>query len=242
MCSKVILDEKLIECVRMHEVLYNTDRKEYSDNYFKLKIWSQIAKNCGMASGEEAKKYWKSLRDGYRSALKLYTSGKTDPSKKIRTWKYFEQMNFLRPYMRNRQRKDNANSEHSEDIDTLDENSQENRPSDIIKEEDLEYFEAPDSIDAGNEGCFQSDSPVPPKKMCLTAKSRNDQSDGTPTGIHWTQTEFCPVPEDSLKLFFDAMYASTKKLPPALQRAVKSKLFQAVAEAEIEMEQTGNTY
>lgn len=42
--------------------------------------------------------------------------------------------------------------------------------------------------------------------------------------------------EDSLKLFFDSMYASTKKLAPPLQRMVKSKLFQAVTEAEVAAE------
>lgn len=52
MSSKVILDEKLIECVRKHEVLYNTDMKEYSDNGFKLKLWRQIAKSCGIVSGK----------------------------------------------------------------------------------------------------------------------------------------------------------------------------------------------
>lgn len=191
--------------------------------------------------GDEAKKQWKYLRDGYRSALKMYKSNKTDPSKRVKTWKYFEQMNFLRPYMRDRQRNNNINAEYSEDTEIFDESSQEHRYAGTIKEEITEFFEAPNLIDEENEDCFQDDSTIPSKKLCLIAKSKNDQLEDISKELRWSQSEFGHTPEDSLKLFFDSMYASTKKLSPALQRVVKNKLFQAVNEAEEEMEQTCQT-
>lgn len=190
--------------------------------------------NSNIVIGEEAKKYWKNLRDGYRSALKLYKSNKSDPSKRVKTWKYFDQMKFLRPYMRDRQRNTNLSAEYSEDTDIPDENSQEQRPGGVVKEEISDIFETPDLIEFDNDGYFQSDSPTPSKKVCLTAKSRNEQIEET----EWSHSDLFQGSEDSLKLFFDSMYASTKKLSPALQRLVKNKLFQAVNDAEVEMEQT----
>jgi hypothetical protein len=43
-------------------------------------------------------------------------------------------------------------------------------------------------------------------------------------------------PQESLKLFFDAMYAPTKELPPAAQKKIKRILFRAVLEVEDEVE------
>ncbi|XP_055913932.1 uncharacterized protein LOC129947415 isoform X2 [Eupeodes corollae] len=42
--------------------------------------------------------------------------------------------------------------------------------------------------------------------------------------------------DNSLKMFFDAMYASTSQMPQVFQRIVKSKIFAAVLEAEGEAE------
>lgn len=46
-------------------------------------------------------------------------------------------------------------------------------------------------------------------------------------------TEPC---EDSLKLFFDSMYAAAKALPAPLQRLIRIKLFQTVTDAEMAAE------
>lgn len=43
--------------------------------------------------------------------------------------------------------------------------------------------------------------------------------------------QLCQPPDD-LKLFFDSMYETTKKLRPNLRNIVKRKLFAAVSEAE----------
>lgn len=170
----------------------------------------------------------------------MYKSGKIDPNKKVKTWKYFKQMYFLRPYMRDRQRHSNLSAQYSEDTNTYGENSQEYKQSSTVKEEITELFETPGLIEEEIEVCSHDDSPVPSKKSC-SIRSSIEQLDDRPREIQWTQSEICHDPEDSLKLFFDSMYVSTKKLSPALQRVVKNKLFQAVNEAEIEMEQAFKT-
>lgn len=50
--GKRALQQRLIEAVREHEVLYNCDLKEYSHNILKMRLWRQIARKCDIASGE----------------------------------------------------------------------------------------------------------------------------------------------------------------------------------------------
>lgn len=43
--------EKLIECVRSHPELYDTDQKDYKSTKFKDEIWAEIALNCLFENG-----------------------------------------------------------------------------------------------------------------------------------------------------------------------------------------------
>lgn len=51
MSCKIAQSELLIECVRKHAILYDTNLKEYSDAQLKTKIWEKIAKECGFLTG-----------------------------------------------------------------------------------------------------------------------------------------------------------------------------------------------
>lgn len=149
-------------------------------------------------------------------------------------------MSFVRPYMKNRQSNTNLTSDENESQITgigIDEVCLENVEDDmhsqmsenctsIIKLENsvplkpiktLSTNAIPDQVDFFQEQAINHEEQI-----------EDDQK--------WQPDVTQIQSEDSLRLFFDSMYASTKKLPPPLQRMVKSKLFQAVSEAEVAAE------
>ncbi|KAJ8974820.1 hypothetical protein NQ317_001009, partial [Molorchus minor] len=235
MSYKIASSERLIECVREFEVLYNTDMKEYSDASLKIILWRQVAEKCKLPSGsamnttENVKKQensGKNLRDGYRCSLKTLASKSGEAAKKLKPWKFSEEMSFLRPYMKDRQR--STNITHDEDHSLIseadiDENSQESK------------YDRNDHDSDNFISVIQLESVQKVKKLDYLRDLGNKREVRAQEGQQM-RNEVMQSSQDSLKLFFDSMYLSAKKLPPSLQRMVKDKLFQAVMEAELLIE------
>nr|CAD7431393.1 unnamed protein product [Timema monikensis] len=59
------LDEKLIDLVKSHPILYQLSDKNYKDNFMKENIWIEIAGRLGKAV-PECKTRWRTIRDSYR--------------------------------------------------------------------------------------------------------------------------------------------------------------------------------
>nr|CAD7269272.1 unnamed protein product [Timema shepardi] len=59
------LDEKLIDLVKSHPILYQLSDKSYKDNFMKENVWIEIAASLGKAV-PECKTRWRTIRDSYR--------------------------------------------------------------------------------------------------------------------------------------------------------------------------------
>ncbi|XP_018573062.1 uncharacterized protein LOC108912337 [Anoplophora glabripennis] len=107
------MEEKLIEAVRLRELLYDTSHEDYMRTKLKTEKWSEIANEVGMKTGTEAKALWEKLRQSLRDAIrrqqKSYKSGA--PAKSIKEWRFHKQMGFLQPYMANKSREGNLPEE-----------------------------------------------------------------------------------------------------------------------------------
>jgi hypothetical protein len=113
---------------------------------------------------QECKKAWANLRDAYRRAIKkknATVSGKK--TKYLKKWKYELEMNFLKPYMKERetvslveaQSDVEKNSSDAEDNETISEN--ETNQSDNITME---------SISSPDENTTHSTLPAPSQTFC----------------------------------------------------------------------------
>ncbi|RZF41332.1 hypothetical protein LSTR_LSTR000046 [Laodelphax striatellus] len=70
-------DEKLIEIVRNHPMLYDTDRKDYRDMELKMKVWKTISETFGF-SPEVCHVRWRTIRDTHRRNVnRTKSKGKT---------------------------------------------------------------------------------------------------------------------------------------------------------------------
>nr|CAD7459043.1 unnamed protein product [Timema tahoe] len=59
------LDERLIELVKSHPILYQLSDRNYKDNFMKENVWIEIAGRLGKAV-PECKTRWRTIRDSYR--------------------------------------------------------------------------------------------------------------------------------------------------------------------------------
>ncbi|XP_014251122.1 uncharacterized protein LOC106667594 [Cimex lectularius] len=94
------MEDLLISEVSNYPSLYDQSLDTYKDSELKNKIWGQITAHIlggsDADSVEKVKTRWKSLRDSFLRNLK---KAGVQGNKKIKPWKYSDQMQFLLPYI-----------------------------------------------------------------------------------------------------------------------------------------------
>ncbi|KAB0805421.1 hypothetical protein PPYR_02391 [Photinus pyralis] len=166
---------------------------------------------------------WIKLRDAYRSSLKRLESRSGDGGSATKPWKFQEQMAFLKPHMKDRKRCTNEDVSRLNEVDDIGETVE------VTKDnaDELAHNAATSSNESG------IDRPSKKKKNDVASllvdltRGREERMKGRDE-----LRRQLLQPPDELKLFFDSMYESTKKLHPSLQRMVKKSIFAAVNEAE----------
>lgn len=193
-----------------------------------------------------AKNTWKKLRDNHREALKRQKDGKSgQAAKNTRIWKYQKVMEFLVPYMQNR----NTTGNYSQDDSQV---SQESNPTQV-SELDEDNFEV---VNESAHGSVNENS----QSSNTTAASSETTSQNTSTPltrkrVHSVQHEilnFVKIQQtdrekrkterdlrnqvldkmDDMDHFFLSVCESTKKLPKPAQLRLKRKIFNLVTEEE----------
>ncbi|CAH2106054.1 unnamed protein product [Euphydryas editha] len=87
-------DEKLIECVRQYEFLYNLQHPKYMDSIKKEMAWKDISEQIKQPAAA-CKQRWQGLRDAYRRAVNKKKGKSGQAAKNIKKWKYEEEMAFV---------------------------------------------------------------------------------------------------------------------------------------------------
>lgn len=93
----------LINKVKQHPHLYDFNHKDYKDTQKCVQTWFNIAQELGISPEKwnVCKERWRTLRDVYVRNRKCYLMG-GERAKKKNKWKYFDEMNFLHPYINHR--------------------------------------------------------------------------------------------------------------------------------------------
>jgi hypothetical protein len=213
-------------------------------------------------AGNEAKVIWTKLRNCHRDALrrqqKCLKSGTA--AETIKKWKFQKQLEFLLPYMANRKRGENwqhSDDEESEpqfeNTDTLAFQNFEGsyvlsvtEENDDVKtkihdgDEDYVYRTEDTAESVENTPSFvkQQISEQPPKRMKKHVASRihrpTEQREQTTkeSSIEGKHLEGSKFTNDPLYNFFLSMYQTTRKMPPASQHFVRTKIFEVVSQTE----------
>ncbi|XP_063384595.1 uncharacterized protein LOC134670710 [Cydia fagiglandana] len=98
-------EELLINLVREHGELYDSEHKQYEDQHKREAAWQDIAKRTNQTA-QECRDRWKRLRDNYRKARKLRQTKKAQGFKKIKPIKHEKIFAFIDSIIDNRERTD----------------------------------------------------------------------------------------------------------------------------------------
>ncbi|CAG9782214.1 unnamed protein product [Diatraea saccharalis] len=90
-------DEKLIKCVRAYPVLYNVGHAKYLDTKYKNYLWRKIAVSLSLTENDWVicKQRWTNIRDQYKKSIKSQKTVTGQAAKKIKVYKFFDQLRFL---------------------------------------------------------------------------------------------------------------------------------------------------
>ncbi|XP_056648783.1 transcription factor Adf-1-like [Diorhabda sublineata] len=91
-------DEKLIEFIRKYEFLYNLQHPKYMDTAKKEMAWKEISEELKQ-SAAACKQRWQGLRDAYKRAINKKKGKSEQAAKKIKKWKYEDEMSFVGSFL-----------------------------------------------------------------------------------------------------------------------------------------------
>ncbi|XP_076029490.1 uncharacterized protein LOC143018188 [Oratosquilla oratoria] len=239
-CLEKMNDELLIELVRNHPVLYDLSQPKYMDNCSKQDIWNKIGEEMKV-DGSSCRSRWNNIRDNYRKSLKKTSTKSGQSAKKIRLYKFSEQLDFLKRYFGERRvkgniacREDEGNDhdcvvQQQEDKETMLQDAGEPTVSDGGLHEDLQTQPSP--------------SPKPSFEAAVkpsTAKSANNKVAPQQTAsaklmeylISKQENQTTPHPVDA---FLAGIAPTLKTLTPYYLNVAKSEIFATVQKYEMQM-------
>lgn len=95
------IDLVMINKIKQHQVLYDTDEDQYKYIDKRDKAWKEVADELGMPVND-VKLRWKRLRDNFRVSIKRTKGLNLKPGLPFvegKPWKYQREMEFLLPFM-----------------------------------------------------------------------------------------------------------------------------------------------
>ncbi|XP_044758749.1 uncharacterized protein LOC123316632 [Coccinella septempunctata] len=203
-------DRKLIELVKKERFLYDSSDPYYNDYTLKMAKWKEIS-HVVRRDPNRCKSRWESLRNQFRKYIRANAGVSSGTMAK---WRYYDNLSFLIPYMRNarpryplvpKEQEDSLfSAEASGGVEKSEEESEaetSNLTYDfILKQEEQEIDESANSD---------------LMRDILDERKRKERQG-----------------EDSIDLFFDAMRATVKKFSEKNRILAKRRVFDVVLELE----------
>ncbi|XP_067625847.1 uncharacterized protein [Eurosta solidaginis] len=212
-----INEEQLIILISNYPELYNLQNEHYMNTTRKNNIWAEISKEIG-ADETLCKEKWKSLGDSYSRNIKKRKTRSGDGASACKRWKYERQMEFLRPYIQERQTKTNFQRSES-----------------AYESFNEEFLQDDDTISLPRTSSSTTRTSTP------SAKKRTHQSQPSVASVlqNFLTSRQTEVPQSTatgspIHSFFKAMADSVSVLPLDLQLKAKNKVFSIVSEVEEE--------
>lgn len=172
-------------------------------------------------SGSKCKDRWESLRGQYRKHINKITKSGQAATHSTK-WKYEEQMSFLRPLFKDRERVTSLQQEDTEiEVRIGDTNTQELCNEPVHQEKD----EASDNNET-----------IPEAGPSRTKKRKKEQSDTSASATlmkYLVERKKEEQPTNPIDTFFSLMATTVKNFKPVDQNFIKSKVFSLVNDVEL---------
>ncbi|XP_017301048.1 transcription factor Adf-1 isoform X3 [Diaphorina citri] len=240
-------DDRLIDFVMQHKILYDLKDPEFKNTLKKDLTWKEAGKVLNKEGGE-CKKRWKSIRDHYNRGKKEEKRSTGKAAKKKRAV-YWEKLQFLNTVEKERNSYTNIHTQTS---------NEESAPSEhtgIEEEEDIDEDDPP--IQASEHSAFHplsqtETSPPSPHSRGLAFKTPASKTikerGAVPKYLQERKEDKVhlkrgpeelarqPLPQEKdheIDLFFKTMAATVKKLPTDLATKTKANVFNFVTAMEL---------
>lgn len=173
-------------------------------------------------SGSKCKDRWEGLRGQYRKHVNKITKSGQAATHSTK-WKYEEQMSFLRPFFKDRERVTSLQQQDTEIEDTEigDTNTQNVCNEPVHQEKDEAY---------------DNNETIPEAGPSRTKKRKKEQSDTSASATlmkYLVERKKEEQPSNPIDTFFSLMATTVKKFKPVDQHLIKSKVFSLVNDVEL---------
>ncbi|KAK5641195.1 hypothetical protein RI129_009742 [Pyrocoelia pectoralis] len=229
-------DEKLIELVREYHVLYDLSHCKYMDTGFKNNIWARIAKEMKQ-DVSTCKNRWSNIRDTYRKTLKKNVTKSGQSAKKLKLYKYSNQLEFLNKYfgeMRATKRNIHSLEEDEEEGEVKPDNIRE----DFVEESTL--LSEPECLINDNISSLSHNN-IPDNKITPLKKATNKNLE-PPRSASGKLTDYLlkkknerNTPVHPVDTFLAAIGSTLKSLDPYSLHLAKAEIFNTAQKYEMQM-------
>ncbi|XP_076645462.1 uncharacterized protein LOC143354956 [Halictus rubicundus] len=231
-------DERLIECVKGREFLYDTSHAKYMDSKYKSAAWREIAEELNQPAAL-CKSRWQNIRDQYRKFRARNSAGRSGQATDTlsRKYRYEDLLQFLTPYFQEREMLSSIEYASMGECSSQTTNGPPPSSLSSLSPHNLE-------IDVDHsDGAEETQPPRKKKKLNLEELGmalEKNITDCTELLKHMVQEKAgVETPRTPIQQFFDAMAASVSGLGRKYQSIAKRKIIEIVTELE-EMEDDDN--
>ncbi|XP_053995492.1 uncharacterized protein LOC128885458 [Hylaeus anthracinus] len=241
-------DEQLIELIRQYPALYDLSDSKYMDTTYKINVWNKI----GAWMKEDVsvcKARWNNIRDNYRRSLKKIMTKSGKSGKKVKVYKYSQQLSFLNQQFDQRETKDSIESQEKDQTLTEEERD---IPEECKKEEsqeENEYVVHNDEAelnvalhmnnDSHNLSCTSDTFEISRRPIKRKAKTRNiatpQQTATSKLVDYFIKQKQNSILQHPVDAFLAGIAPTLKALPPYYLHLAKSEIFSAVQKYEMKM-------
>ncbi|XP_037939491.1 uncharacterized protein LOC119672503 [Teleopsis dalmanni] len=241
--------EELIEAVKEHKELYDTNHPNYMKTKLKWIIWNTIAKRLHFTNGENAKTMWLRLRGSYRDARRRQIKMQKSGAEHIKPWRYQNKMSFLEKFTSVGNR-EGYTFDHTCNDSQFSYDSTTYLPFEMVEveeeckdESELQPQDDDNIVEVGKEinyvkeekKNFDNDSCDLIKRSMQPYHQSLEQSAEDTKNINQNKNKKSEESSDPLYTFFMSMYQATKQMPPIYQHKVRSQVFQSISDAEADI-------
>lgn len=183
-------------------------------------------------TGNECRKKWFTLRDGFRRSLKKRKTTTGQAVKKLKPWRFEKQMEFIRPCFEARSQLSSLD-DGSENDDTEDDGEQFDDQESVGREGSQPSVSSPSSQSVGSTNVHITKEPTNESRRKKTSKNHTTPPRAAEVLQSYLEKKSFKQPEDQLTKFFQAMELTVSSFPYLLQVETKRKIFQVVTDAEM---------
>ncbi|CAK1597486.1 unnamed protein product [Parnassius mnemosyne] len=217
--------EKLIEEVRKYPYLYDLSDAKYSNSIKKDEAWKQISITLKQ-SESECKKTWLNLRESHRRAMKKRKTKSGQAASTTKKWTFEDEMSFLVPHYKERNTISSVDYDDDSDVSSFLGNDD--------SQDSINIIQSPENSQPETSALSPRPKSSASSVTSKTSKKKVESNSASQTLMKYLLNHNETKKEDEIETFFNSIAATVKKFSEYNQAVIKSKIYNAVSEMELQ--------